>query len=311
MQVERMDGRVRRGIVGVVVGTSLMVLAGCTTTGNSPVASAGDAAAKRSEKPVDPAYPRLAEKAIEDGRFEDAKRIIERIFLNDPDHPVAQLMWAEVLLAKGSPDDALQMFEKLESQQDLSAKAVQGKGLALIRQGAIDQAQIAFETAVSSDPQLWRSWNALGYIHDFRGQWAKSAAAYERAIEASPGNAIVYNNRGYSRILQKQYAEAADDLHSALRIQPDMKSAQINLQLALALGGQYERALLGIRKEDRGEALNNIGYMALVRGDHETAQSYFVQSLETDASYNVVAHRNLDYLLALEKIKTKPDADSQ
>ena len=70
-------------------------------------------------------------------------------------------------------------------------------------------------------------------------------------MEGSGGAAQVLNNRGYSRLLQHRRDEAIADLVAALRKRPDMAEARTNLRLALAMGGDYERAVSGASADDR------------------------------------------------------------
>ena len=92
---------------------------------------------------------------------------------------------------------------------------------------------------------------------------------------ASNRNAIVLNNRGFSRVLQNRLDDGIADLVAALEKKPDLAAARTNLRLAMGLKGDYDRALAAGPQEDKAALLNNVGYAALLRGDHKQAQELF------------------------------------
>ena len=185
----------------------------------------------------------------------------------------------------------------------MGARALQGKGLALLWMGKNDTAKADLEKAVKKDPTLWRAWNALGYYYDSLGIWKLSSEAYEKAMDLNRTSALLFNNRGFSRLLQRRIKESTEDFKTALRLNPRLRIARLNLRLAVAWSGQYERALLGVEKRDLPRILNNVGFVALLNGDLVAAEGLLLRAVETDAAYNVRARKNLNYLKSLKKTK--------
>jgi Flp pilus assembly protein TadD len=99
-----------------------------------------------------------------------------------------------------------------------------------------------------------------------------------------------------SFMLQGRYAEAEAAFERALAIDPGLLPAKSNLRLSLAWQGRYNEALEGLAPETAGEALNNVGYVAMLRGDYEAAERYLSQAMEVSATYNEAAARNLELL---------------
>jgi Flp pilus assembly protein TadD len=288
-----------RCIRNLALGAALVVLGGCVAAPEAvkPVVT------PQVKKTVDPAVLDLAEKALDQQRYNDAGTILQRVFINDPDNNRAKLLLAEIVLATGSANDALHRFSEIAKKPDAPARALQGMGLALILTNSIDDGRKALAKAVEKDHGLWRAWNALGFYYDTEGDWKKSAQAYDNALKANPKSALIYNNRGYSRLLQKNFDGAINDLRTAIRLNPKLKIVRLNFRIALAWKGKYAHAMLGVQKKDRGKALNNIGYIALLRGDLPAAQSFFLRALEADAAYNATAFKNLSYLENLKEVK--------
>src|SRR3546814_7510753 len=93
---------------------------------------------------------------------------------------------------------------------------------------------------------------------------------------------MLYNNRGFSYLLRRDAKAAIVDFDRALQLDPQLEAARENLRLAFAWAGQYERALLGVSRKNAGRAFNNIGFVALLRGDLPAAESYLLRSMRSE-----------------------------
>lgn len=251
---------------------------------------------------ISPKVLELAENAVSEGRFADAEDLLTRMILLDPTNIDARLISAELFLAKGDSAHAMPAFGALTEIPEVSARANQGAGIAMILNGAGEQGVRHLERAVEADPTLWRAWNALGSYHDSHGRWEDAAKAYQMALAEQPDEPMLYNNRGFSLFMQGRMDEAIVDLQRALRLDPDMGPTQANLRLALAWNGRYVHAMTGVAEKDMARTLNNIGYIALMRGDLDNAEAYLQRAMELDPAYNVTASRNLAYLRNLREL---------
>ena len=107
------------------------------------------------------------------------------------------------------------------------------------------------------------------------------------------------NNRGYSRLLQHQRDLAVADFVAALRKKPDLAEARTNLRLALAMGGDYDRAIAGGTASEQAALLNNAGFAATMRGDYTSAEQLLNKALALKSEYYTVASDNLKIVRAL------------
>lgn len=287
-----------------VATACLLFLSACAATVEAPKQAA--------PAPVSPGIVSAAEQAIEEGRHGDAKLLLERVLLAEPNNLRARLAMAETQLAFGQVDAAAEAFEPLAQFPEVSARARQGRGIAMLLKGQERPALFLLEQAVEEDPSLWRAWNAIGTLQDRSGNWEQASLAYDRALQIRPDSAMLYNNRGFSHLLRRDHTAAIADFDAALQLDPKMNAARENLRLAFAWAGQYDQALVGVGQKDIGRAFNNIGFVALLRGDLPAAESYLLRSMEIDPKFNRVANKNLEYLKNLKAINaTKPVSEPE
>lgn len=240
--------------------------------------------------------------AIRAERYKEAGSYFKRILKDRPDDQDAVLGLAESSLGLHQLDQAGQQFERIDDQapEAIRAKALQGLGIIRLRRGDHDEARQLLTQAIELDPRLWRSWNALGRAHDTDQDFAAARHAYRQAIKLSPKVGYLHNNLGFSLLASGEPAYAESSLQKALQLDPDLAIAATNLRLALALQGRYGSALSGVDAAERPTVMNNIGYAALLRGDHQKARSLFLGAMEANPAFFGEARSNLAFLDTLE-----------
>jgi Flp pilus assembly protein TadD len=249
-----------------------------------------------------------AESDLAARRYQLAFQRLARLNKSTMETTRARLAMAEVLLGLDRPHEALTRFEALQTDPAFQTRAWQGMGLALLAIGNAGEAETQLDRAVAADASLWRAWAGLGRAHDQQKDWIAAAAAYEQGLEASPGSPLLLNNQGMSLLLQHRYAEAAISFEQAIAHDPTLETARTNLRIALAWQGRYEEALVGLQPGERANSINNIGFVAMLRGDHPAAQRYFAQAMEASPTYHQSAAANLETLklLATSKAQIAP-----
>lgn len=282
----------------------VIAAAGCSTGSNVEDVAVSTPAVSSDE------LLSAAETDIAARRFQLAYQRLTRLDQASLATSRAKLVTGEVLLGLSSPKEALAQFQSIQSDEAYRARAYQGMGLSLMALDDLSAAQPQLDRAVAADPSLWRAWMALGRIDDAKKNWQDGQTAYEKALALQPDSPIIVNNMGMSLMLQHRYAEAAQTFQRVLAIDPGMEMTRANLRIALAWQGRYDEALVGARTDSRADALNNVGYVAMLRGDQEAAQKYFAQALEISPTYHERAARNLETLKLLVKSKAASQAGS-
>jgi Flp pilus assembly protein TadD len=243
-----------------------------------------------------------ADATRESEAYGEALLIYQQILIADGKNTAALYGIAECLFALGSPKDARPLFEGLTQNPDYRNVALQGKGLAELALGQRDAAEPDLRMAVEADPTLWRSWNALGEIADFRHQPDTALTAYARALDLKPGSPAIINNIGYSMLLARKPEPAVEEFKKALALDPGSATILNNLRLAIAASGNYAEAVKAATRNDAPIVFNNVGFVAMERGDYSIAQSYLARAMEGSPSYDSIAAKNLDQLKARQGI---------
>ena len=248
--------------------------------------------------------------ALDDRRFLDAGKMLDQALMSGSNDPRLALFAGSLNLARSRYDDALSNFKKIDTIPSLRARALEGEGLALSMAGRSDAAIAALQEAVAQDPNAWRGWNALGSEFDRRHDWQRADAAYERAMANSNGSAFVLNNRGFSRLSQNRLDDAVADFVAALERKPDLTCARNNLRLAIAMKGDYGRAIAGASSGDRAAVLNNAGFAAMLRGDYSDAKDLLGQAMKARGEYYAMAAANLELAHSLSADHSSSSADN-
>ncbi|MEX0808943.1 MAG: tetratricopeptide repeat protein [Dongiaceae bacterium] len=214
--------------------------------------------------------------------------------------PRARFAMAEAELGVGNAELAYNLYQSVMEEPGYRARALQGQGLAELTLGRDDGAGALLQQAVAEDATLWRAWNALGRFYDNREEWGIAEEAYTRALTLEPDSSSVLNNQGISFMRQGRYAEAEAMFRRSLSIDPRSDLANGNLRLAVAWQGRYGEALNNVPASEAPNALNNVGYIAMMNGDYATSERLLAQAIEMSPTFHAEAHANLDRLRALQ-----------
>lgn len=243
------------------------------------------------------------------GRLQEAQVGFLTILARQSNNPRALVGLGETLMAGGDYTKAFGTFQTASGAEGYEGRARQGQGLASLALDDPENAGTFLREAVDYDPNLWRAWNGLGRVYDLERNFTEAGAAYQKALALAPRSPIVLNNQGMSHMLQRQFPEATAKLEAALRHDPDSETIRNNLRLALAWQGMYDQALLGADTvgDEAGRVYNNVGYVALRRGDYEVAERLLNRALEMSPSFNQDAYENLQYLQSVVKARTSAE----
>lgn len=138
------------------------------------------------------------------------------------------------------------------------------QALGLLQSGQRAQALSIAEALAGQAPQAADAWQLLGMCLADNDRQEQAEAAFERALTLLPGNALVSRNYGvflarYGKALRAQdRLEAAEPvLRKALALSPEQPSAWVDLGAVLRLLGRIDEAMAAFRRA--GDMLDRRG----------------------------------------------------
>jgi tetratricopeptide (TPR) repeat protein len=102
------------------------------------------------------------------------------------------------LMAQGRYGDALITFDNAIEMDPYSSLAWNGRGIALLKMGAVKGAPEAFKKAVEIDPYYVTAWDNLGDSYMYLARFPEAIDAYDRAIAVNPNDLYAMVHKGMS-----------------------------------------------------------------------------------------------------------------
>ena len=239
----------------------------------------------------------MARQSKELGNLSEAVYSYQAVLATEPENLQALAGLAKTYTALRQYDKSIQQWDRLLqlSPEDSAAKIAKAK--LLTRFGNLESAAELLNEASIQNPDNWRIWDTLGVISDLKGDYEQAAQYYHRALGINSSESEIYNNLGYSYIMSQSYQQAVVTLGKGLRLAPKSKHIRSNLAIAQAWNGDYKDALVTSNTlMSEAESYNNIGYIAMMREDFETAEDYFQQAIDMSPTFYHKAFVNLEKL---------------
>ena len=144
-------------------------------------------------------------------------------------------------------------------------------------------------------------------MSDLDARYKQAQTYYRKALQSAGDNATILNNLGYSLIMTHDYRQAEKELKKAVSIDPQMFRARNNYAIALAWQKRYQDAVESLADVVPYEvAYNNVGYIAYLNKDFESAKYFLKKAISTSPTYYAEAAANLEKVIqAMETLKRK------
>jgi len=177
-------------------------------------------------------------------------------------------------------------------------------GLAFLKEGRLDEAERAFERALTIRPELIEPRLNLALSYQRAGATQRALAIYRDGLEIDPDHASLLNNLGNLYLTLGRGDEAVAAYTRAVASNPRHAIAHHNLGQAERRLGRPRKAIAHLEDalridEHYANAWNEIGLAHQELGQPIEARSAFERAVEVDASYGG-AHVNLGKLAESE-----------
>ncbi|WP_169307033.1 tetratricopeptide repeat protein [Ferrimonas sediminicola] len=288
----------------------------------------GCASAPNPEPPAQESSAQLvtkAQAAVQRRQLDDALAYYLKALEQTPGDAEILMQIGEVQTQLGHSDYALMAFTDVLTQQPDNVQALTSLGLHKLSAGDNPQALIYLQKAADldqmrlltlsqqvivgdstplhplDDTSPLRCYNALGILKDLGGNYPEAREYYRLVLDRAPDAANVLTNIGYSYYLDGNLRQAEINLRQAVQKQPDFKRAWNNLGLVYARMKHYKRALVALKRVmPEADALNDLGYFAMLEGRYQDAQELFWRAIDASPTYFAKAQDNLEKLSELQ-----------
>lgn len=174
----------------------------------------------------------------DNGRYEEADRLLLRAISVDPRSAKAHCHRGVVLHALSRFEEAVASYDKAIAISPGESELHSNRGNALQGLGRFDEAVASYEAALAIKPDnaaaLGNHACALTELRRFD----EAVASCDKAIALSPDNAPALNNRGNALMHLRRYEEALASYDKALAIKPDFPAAWLG-RGSILLGGRW------------------------------------------------------------------------
>jgi len=144
------------------------------------------AAAEQQAAEQQKAAKQMAEspaETISPNSFDEAINLARQGVESEPDSVKAQVALGNLLLQKGSIEEAGKVFDNALSINERFHDALTGKGIVLARMGRDREAEEMLQRALILNPNPVRTHYELGLLYEKKGDFAKAATEFKKGIE--------------------------------------------------------------------------------------------------------------------------------
>ena len=332
----------KRRIVVTMIGMSF---------GSGLSAHAGDlkiTLPKRSHITVVQRLNREGVEAVRKHSYEKAEKFFYQAYLVDPDDPFTLNNLGYVSELQGQVERAASFYALAAKQPtdaviDLATtKRVQGRSMTealaipegtlkinhdnveavrLLSKGLAPQADVLLQKTLKTDPQNVFTLNNLGVAKEMEGESQEALRYYDSAAASrSDAAAVVTINQSWrGKPVVEMAAQNAKKLRSRLEKQQnnEVTLAELNFRGVLAINrNDLKAADQDFRKAyaldpNNAFALNNIGYLAELQGDQETAEFFYAKAREVTGANTKVGLASRRSAEGLPLYQVAKDSDSK
>lgn len=187
-------------------------------------------------------------------------------------------------------------------REESPVEAALRQGLALHRQGRLDEARAQYELALRSRPRQFDALHLLGLIEFQRGDLERALDLFDQAVLIDARSGIAHHCRGNALLELRRPQAALDSYDSALALAPCYADAYFNRGNALLDLGRIEAAIASFDQAidcqaGHAPALNIRGLALAALGQHGAAVASYDRAIALDPG-DAELHNNRGSALA-------------
>lgn len=262
------------------------------------------------------AYLRLVEELeaanatdIDPTLLDRASESLDRVLKAEPANEMALMALGDVRLRQKKPEEAITLFEALESRGGETYPEVYGK-LAQAHElaGHRDKSLPLYEKAVKLNPEVGPLHLGLGAIYSEQGRDSEALAHLHEAVRLSPNSPDAHFGLGIALLKIDQNADAATEFERATVLRPKFGKALINWGIALFKMDQPGIANLKFLEaagipEHKADANFNLAITLVKQGRKMDAVNFMEKALRADPKYAPAIDELTKYYVQMKRPK--------
>jgi len=151
-------------------------------------------------------------------------------------------------LEQKDPRFALAWLEKGIAVNETIAELWNNRALALSELKEYDEAEHAFERALSLKPDNWEAYYNFGRMRLMQKRFADAEGFLRKAAELDPRSVVTFNNLGLALHGMERFDEAIPAFDRAVELEPRYNEARANKGAALYYGHRFTEAEAQLRQ---------------------------------------------------------------
>ncbi|HLA69793.1 MAG TPA: tetratricopeptide repeat protein [Bacteroidota bacterium] len=235
------------------------------------------------------AWVELSHVYVELRQYEAAEHVLQKAAASSSDPNKILFLLGNLYLKTGDYDRALTYYKQLalhekQLSQTLRAHMQFNMGLSHFYRGNLKQAESYFRKAKKADPMFPKINESLGELLLRREAFSESIVVLKQAITADPYSWIGHYLLGLAHQKTKSWTSAYEEFVAAVEMDPNEPNGwQMCGEVLLSLE-RFDEAERYLRKAlelnpHLTDAIANVGFLYLLRGDAQTASECFERAL--------------------------------
>jgi cellulose synthase operon protein C len=232
------------------------------------------------------------------GLFDEAARELALALERGEDRLLVRQAVGELLLLRGTGEDAYLLYGELIEEQPGSPKLWNERGVAAHQRGRLDEAERLYRKALELDGMYALAWNNLGVVLHHEDRSEEAEQAFRSALTCGRAPADVWRNLGLMLARQGRRSPAQEAYRRALELEPGSAAAWTGLGAVLMENGRPAEARAAfVRAVEANpklaEARYQLAFALSALGDYRGALRETKLALELDPYYPAPRHRLL------------------
>jgi len=227
---------------------------------------------------------------FEAGKTSEAFGVLQGVLAEEPEHPIALRVLAQMALNNGQTQLALEHLNRVLDRDPENADVVHEIAEVYRESGELQRAVDHTRQAIDLRPDSAEMYNNLGGLFEQLGDVEAAIDAYQDATQRAPAQAIPFLNLGLLLRTEQKIDRAVDCFRTASTLDPYLSQGWFSLGETLLVEGRAAESLGPLRRACELSPNSAAGYLCLadalqLTGSREQAVEAYRRGLATEPEH--------------------------